>query len=212
MYAKRCKGNSWNIVILVILCSNSMLFESLNIRTSKQLVFENGVVCGVIVGDKAARSPVVIGDSTWFRDDRQKKTGKCIRSICILNHPIDGCESGKSAVIGFFRKQLIKAGYKPRESDINGLCLSWKMNVCPKGIYVAVFSTTVETQKAEKELKIVYDLLGTVLEQFDSVTTLYRPKKATKKQGIFIFSTPDASVYVMILVLYIELSIVQRRM
>ena len=148
----------------------------------------------MIVGDKAARAPIVVGDSSWFRDDRQKKTGKCIRSICILNHPLEGCETGKSVVFHFYRKQFIKAGYKPHESDINCLCLPWKMGVCPKGIYIVVISTTVETQKAEKELKIVYDVIGNVLEHFDAVTTLYRPKKATKQQGIFIFKSPDASM------------------
>lgn len=117
-----------------------------------------------------------------------------IRSICLLNHPIEGCESGASSVIGFFKKQLVKAGYKVRESDIYALCLSWKMKVCPKGIYVVILSTTVETQKAIKELKPATDLLGNILEQFDSVTTLYRNKKATRMQGIHIFRSPDASV------------------
>ena len=99
-----------------------------------------------------------------------------------------------SAVIGFFKKQLVKAGYKAREADIHALCLSWKMKVCPKGIYVVILSTAVETQKAVKELKAPIELCGNVLEQFDSVTTLYRPKKATGEQGIHIFSTFDASM------------------
>lgn len=157
-------------------------------------MFENDSIAGVVVGEKAARAPVVIGDSTWFRDDRQKKIGKVVRSICILNHPIEGCESGASCVIGFFKKQLVKAGYKVHDSDINALCLSWKMKVCPKGIYVVILSTTVETQKAIKELKPATDLLGNILEQFDSVTTLYRNKKATRRQGIHIFRSLDASV------------------
>mgnify|MGYP002646376910 FL=1 len=168
--------------------------RSVTRRTSKQLVFENNHICGVIVGDKAARAPVVVGDTTWFRDDRQKKTGKVIRSICLLNHPIEGCEPGKSAVIGVYRKQMVKAGYKPRESDINMLCLSWKMKICPKGLYVVILSTAVETQKPEKELKPALDLLEPVLERFDAVSTLYRPRKVTKQQGIFIFASPSASV------------------
>ena len=146
------------------------------------------------MGDKAARSPLVVGDSTWFRDDRQKKVGKCIRSICILNHPIEGCEQGKSVAIGFFKKQLVKAGYSPKEEDIHCLCLSWKMKVCPKGIYIAVISTNIETPKPEKELNVVFDMMGDVVEHFTSISTLYRPRKATKRQGIFIFKTADASM------------------
>ena len=164
------------------------------VRSSKQLVFEENHIAGVVVGTQAARTPVVIGDSTWFRDDRQKKAGKVIRSILLLNHPVEGLENGVSAVIGFFKKQLVKAGYKAREADIHALCLSWKMKVCPKGIYVVILSTTVETQKAVKELKVPIELCGNILEQFDSVTTLYRPKKATSEQGIHIFSTLDASM------------------
>lgn len=154
----------------------------------------------MIVGTQAVTTPVVIGDSTWFREDRQKKAGKVIRSILLLNHPMDGLESGSSSVIGFFKKQLVKAGFKARESDIHALCLSWKMKVCPKGIYAVILSTTVETQKAVKELKAPLELCGNVLEQFDSVTTLYRPKKATREQGIQIFSSLDASMYVIILI------------
>ena len=138
---------------------------------------------------------MVVGDTTWFREDRQKKTGKAIRSICLLNHPVEGCEPGKSSVSSFFRKQLVKAGYKPHEADISVLCLPWTLKICPKGIYVAVIATTVETQKPEKELKPVLDVLGTVLERFDAVTTLYRVKKATKRQGIFIFTSPNASMW-----------------
>ena len=164
-------------------------------RTSKQLVFENNHICGVVVGERAARAPVVVGDTMWFREDRQKKTGKAIRSICLLNHPIEGCEPGKSSVTSFFRKQLVKAGYKPHEADISVLCLPWTMKICPKGIYVVVVTTTVETQKPEKELKPVLDLLEPVLERFDAVTTLYCVKKATKQQGIFIFRSPNASMW-----------------
>ena len=162
-------------------------------RASKQLIFQEGKIAGLTIGDCFAETPVVVGDSSWFRDDRQKKTGKVIRSICLLNHPIDECERGKSAIIGLFKKQLVKAGYKPRESDISVLCLSWKMGVCPKGIYVAVLSTEMETQKAEKELSPAVELLGEVLERFDSVTTTFKPRKASKEQGIYIFKSIDAS-------------------
>ena len=171
-----------------------LVFPFLNRRSSKQLLFEDGRVSGVVVGDKTARTTVVVGDSSWFRDDRQKRTGKVIRSICILNHPIDDCEKGKSALIGLFKKQLIKAGYKPRDSDISILCLSWKMGICPKGIYIAVLSTEMETQKAEKEMRPATELLGDVLERFDSVTTMFRPRKASKQQGIYIFKSIDASL------------------
>ena len=68
------------------------------------------------------------------------------------------------------------------------------MKICPKGLYVVILSTAVETQKPEKELKPALDLLEPVLERFDAVSTLYRPRKVTNQQGIFIFASPSASV------------------
>lgn len=68
------------------------------------------------------------------------------------------------------------------------------MGICPKGIYIAVLSTEMETQKAEKEMRPATELLGDVLERFDSVTTMFRPRKASKQQGIYIFKSVDASL------------------
>ena len=50
------------------------------------------------------------------------------------------------------------------------------------------------TEDAQKACMPVIEMLGNVLEQFDSVTTVYKSKKATRMQGIHIFRSPDASV------------------
>lgn len=42
-------------------------------------------------------------------------------------------------------------------------------NVCKKGYYVAIISTTVETQNPEKEIQIAFDLIGPVIDKFTTV-------------------------------------------
>jgi RAB protein geranylgeranyltransferase component A len=47
--------------------------------------------------------------------------------------------------------------------------------VCAKGLFIAMISTTVETNNPELEIKPALDLLGPVLEMFTQVTSLYEP-------------------------------------
>ena len=50
---------------------------------------EDGKVKGVKSGDQVARAPVVIGDPSYF-PDRCKPTGRVVRVICLLDHPVNG--------------------------------------------------------------------------------------------------------------------------
>jgi RAB protein geranylgeranyltransferase component A len=47
--------------------------------------------------------------------------------------------------------------------------------VCAKGLYIAMISTTVETDNAEQEIKPALELLGDVLEMFVQEHVLYTP-------------------------------------
>ena len=44
--------------------------------------------------------------------------------------------------------------------------VSYSHLICKKGMYVAIVSTTVETETPEEEIKPAVDLLGPVLEMF----------------------------------------------
>jgi RAB protein geranylgeranyltransferase component A len=48
-------------------------------------------------------------------------------------------------------------------------------NVAAKGKYVAIISTTVETNEPEKELKPALDLLEPIEQKFVSTSDLYAP-------------------------------------
>jgi Rab GDP dissociation inhibitor len=47
--------------------------------------------------------------------------------------------------------------------------------VCAKGLFIAMISTTIETDNAEQEIKPALELLGDVLEMFVQEQTLYTP-------------------------------------
>ena len=56
--------------------------------------------------------------------------------------------------------------------------------VCSKGLYIAMISTTVETATPEAELQPALELLGTVLEMFVQIHTLYEPTDDGKKDNV----------------------------
>ena len=53
--------------------------------------------------------------------------------------------------------------------------------VCAKGLFIAMISTIVETDKPELEIRPALDLLGDILEMFVQITPLYEPIDDGKK-------------------------------
>ena len=60
-------------------------------------------------------------------------------------------------------------------TDIYVCMISCAHNVAAKGKYVAIISTTVETNEPEKELKPALDLLEPIEQKFVSTSDLYAP-------------------------------------
>ena len=134
-------------------------------RSIDSIEYEDGKVAGVVSGGQACRAPIIIGDPSYFNEDLLKKQKKVVRSICLLDHPIEAVDGAKSCQIIIPAKQVERAGYKARESDIYVSCVSYKHKVCSKGVYIAIVSTTVETKKPEKELEPGIALLGKVIDR-----------------------------------------------
>ena len=60
--------------------------------------------------------------------------------------------------------------------------------VCAKGLFIAMISTIVETDKPELEIRPALDLLGDILEMFVQIQPLYEPIDDGKKDNvIYIF-------------------------
>ena len=60
----------------------------LNTNVEEILFGEDGKVTGIKVGEDTATAPLVICDPSYVTPNRVKKTGKAIRAICLMNHPI----------------------------------------------------------------------------------------------------------------------------
>ena len=62
--------------------------------------------------------------------------------------------------------------------------VSYAHAVCAKGLYIAMISTTVETDKPELEIRPALDLLGDVLEMFVRVDTIFTATDDGKKDNV----------------------------
>jgi len=60
--------------------------------------------------------------------------------------------------------------------------------VCSKGLYIAMISTTVETDKPELEIRPALDLLGDLLEMFVQIHTLYEPTDDGTKDNVSLLT------------------------
>lgn len=65
-----------------------------------EILFDgSGKVEGIRNGDQTAKAPIVICDPSYCNNDRLRPTGKVIRAICLLDHPIPDTNNAKSIQI-----------------------------------------------------------------------------------------------------------------
>jgi len=129
----------------------------------------------------------VICDPSYTTQDRLKPTGKTIRVICLLNHPIPDTNNAASVQVIIPAKQL------NRNTDTYISMVSYSHLICANGIYVAMVSTTVETDDPQSEIQPALSLLGPVMEMFVSVSTNYDPLEDGKLSNLWISKSYDPS-------------------
>jgi len=147
---------------------------------------ESGRVNGVKSGDKVVKCKLVIGDPSYF-PDRVQKVGEVVRCIAILDHPVDGTDKSESLQI------IIPQNQVKRKNDIYVSVVSFAHNVAPKGKYLAIVSTTVETNNPKQELEPALKFLGQTLHRFYKVHPIFAPKNDWKKEGVHISKSYDAT-------------------
>lgn len=152
------------------------------------LVVEGGKVVGVKCGDETVRGKQVYCDPSYAMN-RVKKVGQVVRAICLLNHPIPGTNDAQSCQIIIPQKQV------GRHFDIYISCCSNTNMVTPKGWFVAMVSTTVETSNPEAEVLPGLQLLGTITEKFISVSDVYEPTDLGHESQIFISRSYDPTTH-----------------
>jgi len=147
---------------------------------------EKGRVTGVQSGGEVAQCKCVIGDPTYF-NNKVKQVGEIVRCINILNHPIPNTNDSESVQIILPNAEL------KRKNDVYISCVSDTHEVAPRGHYIVLVSTFVETKNPKEELKQALQLLGPVLQQFWSVDPVFSPGNDHVKEGIHISNSYDAT-------------------
>lgn len=153
-----------------------------------ELIYDDdGKVCGVRSGEEIAKTKMVIGDPTYF-PTKVKRTGeRVIRALCILNHPVPNIGDLDSLQIVIPQNQV------QRKHDIYVAVLSSRHMVCPKGYYIAIVSTTIETDNPHVELEPAFKLLGPRLDTLMGIAELYEPIEDGRKDNVYISKSYDAT-------------------
>lgn len=147
---------------------------------------ENGKVCGVESDGEIAKTKLVICDPSYAKD-KVKKVGQVVRTICIMNHPVPNTNDALSCQV------IIPQNQVNRKHDIYVGVVSYTHNIAAKGFFLAIASTTVETDNPEEELQPALEMLGPVEQRFTSVSDLYEQIEGTESSQVFISKSYDAT-------------------
>jgi Rab GDP dissociation inhibitor len=160
----------------------------LNRPVDEVLSGADGKAWGIKCGGEVAKAPMIIGDPTYFADDKSRLVGRTVRSICILNHPIDKTDDASSTQI------IIPASQLGRKYDMYVCVVSSKHLVASEGMWIAIVSTTVENEaNPTADLEPGIRLLGTILERFDSVNELREPVGDGSSDNCYVSKSYDAT-------------------
>ncbi|KAL7438787.1 hypothetical protein ACHAXH_004260 [Discostella pseudostelligera] len=148
---------------------------------------DQGEAIGVKSGNAMARAKFVVGDPSYFPKNKVRATGQIVRCICFLNHPIPNCGDLESVQI------IIPGPQVNRKNDIFVCSISSSHAVSAKGIYIAIVSTKMEGNDADKEVIPGLALLGHIMQRFTMVATTYAPVSDGHDDKCYISSSFDAS-------------------
>ena len=154
-----------------------------------EIVFdEEGKVAGVRSGEEVARAPVILCDPSYALSiGKVRQTGRVIRAICIFNHEVPNTKGAPSGQIILPQRQT------GRRNDIFVSYVSSSHCVCPSPYYVAICSTTVETNTPERELQPAFEVIGDIMNTFIKVYDTYEPLEDGVRDRLFISKSYDAT-------------------
>jgi len=159
----------------------------LNRDVDEIMLDEAGAAKAIRSGNEMAKAQIVIGDPSYFPPDKVRPTGEVARCICFLNHPIPNTNNSESVQI------IIPGPQVGRINDIFVCSVSSAHHVSAKDVYIAIVSTKLESNDAEKELEPGLKLLGDVMQKFTNVVTTLEPKEDGSKDKCFISQSFDAT-------------------
>ncbi|OMJ91899.1 hypothetical protein SteCoe_5459 [Stentor coeruleus] len=158
-------------------------------KSIDEIIFnEDGKVIGVRSGEDIARSPIILCDPSYAVSlGKVRSIGKVIRAICIIDHYIPDTNHIPSGQI------IIPQRQTGRRNDIFISYMSNSHCVCPKGYYIAICSTSVETDTPENELQPAFALLGEIMTTFIKVYDNFEPNEDGSRDNLFISKSYDST-------------------
>ncbi|KAI9251983.1 GDP dissociation inhibitor [Sporodiniella umbellata] len=157
-------------------------------KAADEIVYENGVAVGIRSGNEVAKAKQIICDPSYIKD-KVKVTGKVVRAICFLKHPIPNTSDVDSVQI------IIPQNELGRQHDVYVASVSNSHSVCPKDMYLAIVSTLVETEDPESELKAGLNILGPIHDKFVTVSNIEEPTTDGVQSQVFVSKSYDASTH-----------------
>jgi Rab GDP dissociation inhibitor len=142
---------------------------------------KDGKACGIRCGSEKAMAKMVICDPSYVKTpEKLKKCGQIIRCISILDHPIPSTNGAESVQIIIPQKQI------NRKNDIYIAAVSSAHAVCPKGLWITIISTVIETKTPEAEIEVALKMIGKVMHQFTWVSDSYEPMGDGKSDNVSV--------------------------
>jgi len=156
---------------------------------------ENGAVSGVESQGEQATCDFVVGDPSYFGEDKVEASGWVARVICILGAPIPGIREGDES-----GQIIISSNENPTHgADVYISCISKGLECAPQNRFVAVISTRVASNdegEARRAMKPALDLVAPVLmEQWLSFRQTFNPINQEHNDNVFIPSSMDATTH-----------------
>merc|ERR1719498_94100 len=137
--------------------------------------------------DEVAKGKMLIGDPSYFGSDKKRVVGRVTRAICIMDHPMPNTKDVDSV------QCIVPAAEVRRKTDIYVMVVSFAQMVAAKGKYIAIVSTTVETDNPKAELEPGIRLLGRLIARFDSVSYLEEPLADGSADKCYMSNSYDAT-------------------
>lgn len=162
----------------------------LNTPVDEIIYDDDGVAIGIRSGDRAAKCSLVAGDPSYF-PDKVTQAGRVVRQYCILSAPPTNTRDSTSCQVIIPAQSCTP----PRKNDIYVLVLSHNHRTTPQGQYLALVSTTVETEDPKSELAPGIELLGDIVESFVAVDDLYQPYSDGNRDKCYITKSYDATTH-----------------
>ena len=150
--------------------------------------------------NQMARAGMIIGDPSYFSPDKVRETGKVVRCICLLDHPIPNTNVTSFAGVQLGQAQplesvqiVIPGPQVGRVNDIFVCAVGHGLNVSAPGITIAIVSTKKEKASDDEDLAPGLHLLGPIMQRFTSVSTTYEPVADGSDDKCFISTSLDGT-------------------